>query len=113
MIEDGNSGFYFYKKGDKTVRFMFTTELSFIYKQGGKARRIHDIVLAPNLAAVKKLNKELEDRGFNLKSDGRPILGMPDKDFLKLAKEIDERIELIPAHIWTPVVCASWIQIRL
>ncbi len=102
LVEDGNSGFYFYKDGDRTVRFIFTTELSFIYKQGGKTRRIHDIVLAPNLQAVKKLNKELDKHGFNLKSDGRPILGMPDKDFLKLAKEIDERIELIPAHIWTP-----------
>jgi len=102
LVEDGNSGFYFYKNGDKTVRFMFTTELSFIYKQGEKTRRIHDVILAPNLQAVKKLNAELDSRGFNLKSDGRPILGMPDKDFLKLAKEIDERIELIPAHIWTP-----------
>ena len=102
LVEDENSGFYFYKDGDRTVRFIFTTELSFIYKQGDKTRRIHDIILAPNLGAVKKLNKELDKRGFNLKSDGRPILGMPDKDFLKLAKEIDERIELIPAHIWTP-----------
>jgi len=103
MLEpDGDSGFYFYKKGNKTVRFMFTTELAFIYKQGGKTRRIHDVVLAPNLQAVKKLNKELDKRGFNLKSDGRPILGMPDKDFLKLIKEVDEEFEIIPAHVWTP-----------
>ncbi len=120
LVEDENSGFYFYKKAlrqasdyakatsDKQdykknlTRFMFTTELAFIYKQGGKTRRVHDVILAPNLKAVKKLNVELNKRGFNLKSDGRPILGMPDKDFLKLAKEIDERIELIPAHIWTP-----------
>lgn len=110
LVPDGTSGFYFYPstssgqvsdEKDK-VRFMFTTELSFIYKQGGKTRRIHNVIFAPNLAAVKKLNKELEKRGFNLKSDGRPILGMPDKDFLKLAKEIDERIELVPAHVWTP-----------
>ncbi len=102
LLPDGDSGFYFYKNGDRTVRFMFTTELSFIYKKGDKTRRIHDVILAPNLDAVKKLNKELDKRGFNLKSDGRPILGMPDKDFLKLIKEIDQDFELIPAHVWTP-----------
>lgn len=102
LLPDRDSGFYFYKNGDKTVRFMFTTELSFIYKKGDKTRRIHNVILAPHLEAVKKLNKELDKRGFNLKSDGRPILGMPDKDFLKLIKEIDQGFELIPAHVWTP-----------
>lgn len=117
LIADGSSGFYFYKEALRSalqpgglaqgqtknlVRFMFTTELAFIYKQGGKTRRIHNVILAPNLSAAKKLNKELERRGFNLHSDGRPILGMPDKDFLKLIKELDEDFELIPAHVWTP-----------
>lgn len=102
LVEDGDSGFYFYKKGNKKTRLMYTTELSFIYKRHDKTRRVHNIVLAPNLQAVKKLNKALEDKGFNLKSDGRPILGMSCRDFLEFAKEIDERIEVIPAHVWTP-----------
>lgn len=109
LVEDGESGFYFYTDSDTQgiqnkdkVRFMFTTELSFIYKRHEKTRRVHNIVLAPNIQAVKKLNTALINKGFNVKSDGRPILGMSCRDFLEFAKEIDERIEVIPAHIWTP-----------
>ncbi len=122
LIPDGDSGFYYYKdaldpkvfarmaaESDVSVphsalptRFMFTTELSFIYKRHDKVRRVHNVVLAPHLAAVKQLNNELNRREFNLKSDGRPILGMSCRDFLEMAKTIDERIEVIPAHVWTP-----------
>jgi len=63
---------------------------------------VHTIVLAPNLSAVKKLNSSLLKRKINLHSDGRPILGMSDRDFLEMAKEVSEEIEVIPAHIWTP-----------
>lgn len=101
-LQDEGNGFYTLKGGSQEVFFMFTTELAFIYKKGDKVRRVHEVVLAPNLEIVKKLNKELEGRGFNLRSDGRPILGMSDRDFLELIKNIDERLEMIPAHIWTP-----------
>lgn len=101
-LQDEGNGFYTLKGGSQEVYFMFTTELAFIYKKDDKVRRVHEVVLAPNLETVKKLNKELEGRGFNLRSDGRPILGMSDRDFLELIKNIDERLEMIPAHIWTP-----------
>jgi len=96
------NGFYRLKNSVKSVYFIFTTELSFIYRKNEKTRRVHEIVLAPSIEAVKKLNKTLQDRGFNLKSDGRPILGLSDRNFLELVKSVDEKIEIIPAHIWTP-----------
>jgi len=40
--------------------------------------------------------------GFNLKSDGRPILGLTAKELLEIMLEVDERMVLIPAHAWTP-----------
>ena len=40
--------------------------------------------------------------GFNLKSDGRPILGLTAKQLLEIMLEVDERMVLIPAHAWTP-----------
>lgn len=88
------------KPGD--VRFILGTELSCIYKKGDKTRRIHHLVFAPSLEVVRKINDELEKRDFNLKSDGRPILGIDSEDLLKLLLEIDEKIVLIPAHAWTP-----------
>ena len=101
-LEPEGNGFYKLKGSSGEIHFIFTTELSFIYKKNDRGRRVHEIILAPSLEAVKKLNKILEEWGFNLKSDGRPILGMSDRDFLELIKNIDERFELIPAHIWTP-----------
>ncbi len=102
QLEPEGNGFYKVKGGQGDVHFIFTTELSFIYKKGEKCRRVHEMVLAPSIEVVKKLNKTLENRGFNLKSDGRPILGISDRDFVELVKNVDEKIEVIPAHIWTP-----------
>jgi len=81
--------------------YILTTEISSIYSQGGKLRRIHNVILAPSLETVEKINIELGKRG-NLYADGRPIFGISAHDLVKLLKSIDERIEIIPAHAWTP-----------
>jgi len=84
------------------VYFLLTAEVSSIYKQGDKVRRVHNILLAPNFEAVDKLIAALEKRGANLKADGRPIMGIPCHELVKMCKDADEQIELIPAHAWTP-----------
>ncbi|HNV24240.1 MAG TPA: DNA helicase UvrD, partial [Candidatus Omnitrophota bacterium] len=38
----------------------------------------------------------------NIRSDGRPILGMDSKDLLEVVLESDPLSFLVPAHIWTP-----------
>ncbi|MBI3260914.1 DNA helicase UvrD [Candidatus Berkelbacteria bacterium] len=81
--------------------YILTSEISSIYSQGGKLRRIHNVILAPSLETVEEINKELGKRG-NLYADGRPIFGISAHDLVKLLKSIDERIEIIPAHAWTP-----------
>lgn len=92
----------FIEKKPRDVRFVLGTELSCIYKKGDKTRRVHHLVFAPSFETVEKINAEFEKREFNLKSDGRPILGIDSEDLLKLFLEIDEKIVLIPAHAWTP-----------
>jgi len=86
----------------RPVRFMLTTELACIYSQGGKVRRLHLCVFAPSLAAVAKLNAALVERGCNIRSDGRPILGMSGYTLLGLLLQLDPGFELMPAHAWTP-----------
>ncbi len=88
--------------GGKGVRFILTVEIANIYTQGGKGRRIHNLVFAPNLETVEKINKKLIERGCNLSSDGRPIIGLSSKNLLQLILETDERCMLIPCHVWTP-----------
>ena len=82
-------------------KFIITTEISNIYKKGGKVRRIHTLILAPGLEEVKELNKQLDKIG-NIKSDGRPILGMDVADMAELIWKVSPDFIVIPAHAWTP-----------
>jgi DNA helicase-2/ATP-dependent DNA helicase PcrA len=42
------------------------------------------------------------ERIGNIRSDGRPILGLDSRDLLEIALETHDRCHFIPAHIWTP-----------
>lgn len=102
LEEIDNTGLYKLKTRNNTdLKFILSTELSLIYKDNGKARRVHIMVTAPNLEAVRKLNEYL-DKKYNIRSDGRPILGMSCPDLVKLCLSIDPHFLIYPAHIWTP-----------
>jgi DNA helicase II / ATP-dependent DNA helicase PcrA len=85
----------------KGVRFMLTVEISTIYKKNDKVRKVHHVVCLPSFKAADKLFGALECIG-NLRSDGRPILGLDSRDLLEMVLEADPTGMLIPAHIWTP-----------
>lgn len=82
-------------------RFILTTEISCIYSKNGKVRKVHLLVFAPSLEAVKKINDRLALRG-NLAADGRPIIGIDAKDVLKIVLDVSPDCMVIPAHAWTP-----------
>ncbi|MFH1404548.1 MAG: endonuclease Q family protein [Patescibacteria group bacterium] len=109
QLEEVRQGIYRLKKIASSplaprndTEFMLVQELSQIYKKGDKCRRIHNLVFSPSIETCEKVIKELTNRDFNLKSDGRPILGIDSEDLYKLLKEIDEKIIIVPAHAWTP-----------
>jgi PHP family Zn ribbon phosphoesterase len=87
---------------DDKIKFILSTELSLIYKDGDRARRIHIVLHAPSIEAVEELNKYLEKAGYNIKSDGRPILGMSAPKLVELCLKIHPQFLVYPAHIWTP-----------
>jgi len=101
LVED-TGGIYKLKNYKSKTRFMIGTEIASIKKHKDKTRRVHLLIFAPNLEAAEKLNKKLTNDGFNLSSDGRPILGMTSHDILEYILEVDERMVMIPAHAWTP-----------
>lgn len=84
------------------VRFILSAEISCIYSQDGRLRRVHYVMLLPSFAAVEKFNKTLADHGGKLASDGRPILGMNSKEVLKYLLDASPEGIIIPAHAWTP-----------
>ena len=97
LTEDG-SGILKSKTG---FDFLLTVELSNIYTQNGKGRRIHNVILAPNFEVVSQINSALGKKG-RLDYDGRPIFGFNCIELVEMMKNISEDIEIIPAHAWTP-----------
>ncbi len=81
--------------------FLWQTEVSLMYSQGGRGRAVHLLVFAPNGRVADEIIKYLGSKG-RLDYDGRPIFGISAKDFVREIKEIDDKIEIIPAHCMTP-----------
>ncbi len=102
LLEEDGEGVYKLKNIDNKTKFMLSTEIASIFKQGEKLRRIHNLLFAPNLEIAEKINKELIRRGCNIASDGRPIVGLSSKQLLEMALSIDKKVILIPCHVWTP-----------
>jgi uncharacterized protein (TIGR00375 family) len=101
-LEESGNGFLQLKNSDGKVKFVLGAEVSCIYRQGDKTRRVHLCVFLPDFASVEKFNAELTDHGCNIRSDGRPILGLSAKEVLKILKSVNHRGVMIPAHAWTP-----------
>ncbi len=86
---------------ENRTRFVVTGEISSIYKQEGKTRKVHSLILLPGLDAADQLAAKLEEIG-NIHSDGRPILGLSCHDLLEIMLDICPEGIFVPAHIWTP-----------
>lgn len=109
-LEPAEPGLYKLKKKFKKptlrgtladTRFILSVEIAGIYSKSGKCRRIHNLVFAPNIEAAEKINTQLSKIG-NLKSDGRPILGLDSEELARIVFEINPDAVIIPAHAWTP-----------
>jgi uncharacterized protein (TIGR00375 family) len=83
------------------TRFILSVEISNIYSWNGKMRRIHNVILLPDINSAEKLNYRLSFIG-NLSADGRPILGLSSKELAKITLDVCPNALIIPAHCWTP-----------
>lgn len=89
-------------KAVRPVHFMLTAEVSNIFTQGGRKRKVHSLIFAPSIEAACRINSALEKMGGNLKSDGRPIFGFSAAELLKAVLDSSPDAMLVPAHAWTP-----------
>ncbi len=83
------------------VRFILQAEISNIYKKDDRVRKNHNLIYMPDLDTAKQFNARLDAIG-NIKSDGRPILGLDARDLLEIMLETSDQGFFVPAHIWTP-----------
>lgn len=97
-LTDDGTGILKSKAG---MNFVLQNEVSLIYSQGGKGRRVHIILLAPNIDIVKQINDYFMKKG-RVDYDGRPIFKIPCPELTESMKKISEGIEIIPAHCLLP-----------
>ena len=97
-LTDDGSGILTSKSGFK---FVLQGEISNIYTQDGKGRRIHTLLLAPNFNVVDQITEQLLKKG-RVDYDGRPIFGFSCIELVEMMRSISDDIEIIPAHAWTP-----------
>jgi len=88
------------------MKWMLTTELSTIYTQDSKTRKIHHVIHAPSIDVVKQI-REFVDKYGKLDLDGRPTLtGITSPELVENLIRISEKILIYPAHAWT-----SWFGV--
>lgn len=101
LVEEEEGVYTLKGAGADAPRFVVSGEISTIYKKNDKVRKVHSLILLPNLEGAENLSRRLEAIG-NIRSDGRPILGLDCRDLLEITLEACPDAVFVPAHIWTP-----------
>lgn len=101
-LEEIGNGFMKLGEDLHSPLFLLATEVSCIYSQNGKGRRIHTLIWVPTIASAVKINQQMTKQGCNLLSDGRPIIGLTSMQVAELVFSIEPNALIIPAHAWTP-----------
>lgn len=96
-----DNGIFWYKDNKGEFPFILSCEISLVYTDNNKGKRVHLVYLAPSFEVVDKINQYLDTKGRR-DYDGRPIFKISCRDFVADMQNIDDKIEIIPAHIWTP-----------
>jgi uncharacterized protein (TIGR00375 family) len=86
---------------DSPVRFMLTTEVCTIFNFGNESKKIHHVILTPNMETAVQINDALTRYG-DLSADGRPILNMSAPHLVEEVMATSSENMVFPAHAWTP-----------
>ncbi|RLG16693.1 DNA helicase UvrD [Nanoarchaeota archaeon] len=83
------------------MNFLITGEISTVYEQGGRVRKIHHLVLLPSLESAELVNDAIS-KYANLEADGRPTLPISSPELVEIIMSLEPKALIIPAHAWTP-----------
>jgi len=83
------------------VYFMITTEVSTLFDYNGTVRKVHHVILTPNIENAVQINDRLSAYG-DLAVDGRPTLNMSAPQLVEEVMEVSSWNMVFPAHAWTP-----------
>lgn len=97
LLEPSDEGIYSFKG----MNYILSNEISLMYSQGGKGRKVHLVILSPSFEVADQITEWLKTKG-RVDYDGRPIFGISCPEFTEKIMEISDKNFIIPAHIWTP-----------
>ena len=89
------------KNPDSPVRFMLTTEVCTIFNFRNEIKKVHHVILTPNVETSVQINDALKRYG-SLAADGRPMLKMTATQLVEEVMAISSENMVFPAHVWTP-----------
>jgi len=102
LLEEPDTDLYKVAKNPEShMHFMITTEVSTIFTYENKTKKIHHVILTPNIETAVQINNRLSKYG-NLTVDGRPTLNMNAPHLVEEVMEVSNRNMVFPAHVWTP-----------
>jgi uncharacterized protein (TIGR00375 family) len=101
LLDPAQRGLLALRGSHSGTRFMLTAEVSCIYSKGGRMRKVHIVIFAPDLASVEKINRRLAAIS-NLSADGRPVLGLDSQELAKIVFDASPDCLAVPAHAMTP-----------
>ena len=102
LVEVSETGLYRPAKNPESpVYFMITTEVSTVFTVNDAVKKIHHVILTPNIETAVQINDKLAKYG-SLDIDGRPTLNMTAAQLVEEVMEVSSLNEVFPAHAWTP-----------
>jgi uncharacterized protein (TIGR00375 family) len=101
VLEPGADVYKVAGNADSPVRFLLTTEVCTIFNFGNESKKIHHVILTPNMETAVQINDALTRYG-DLSADGRPILNMSAPHLVEEVMATSSENMVFPAHAWTP-----------
>lgn len=100
-LEPCGEGILKLRRGGARTLFILQGEVSCIYKEGGRTRKVHVLNYFPTFDGLEAFCAALGEH-TDLGSDGRPITKLSARRVFELLLEKAPGGQLIPAHVWTP-----------
>jgi uncharacterized protein (TIGR00375 family) len=102
LVQESDIGLYkIGRNSELPVYFMITAEVSTIFTYENELKKIHHVILTPNIETAIQINDRLSKYG-DLATDGRPTLNMNAPLLVEEVMAVSSENMIFPAHAWTP-----------
>jgi uncharacterized protein (TIGR00375 family) len=102
LVQESDTSLYKVAQDPRSsIFFMLTTEVSTIFTFENVVRKVHHVILTPNIETARQINDRLSKYG-DLASDGRPTLAIDAPTLVEQVMEVSSKNMVFPSHAWTP-----------